>query len=301
MFSHDLEQTIEKNKSFLCLGFDPEVESFPAFILDQSGSAYEAITTMYSYALEGIGSQVATVKPNIAFFERYGLEGLRAFVSVCSMIKDYGLTTIVDAKRGDIGNTARCYARAYFGSRSPGRYETPLVVADALTVNPFLGFDTIEVFLQAAEEMGKGIFVLVKTSNPGSSDIQDRIDIATGRAISSLLADWLVTHSGRLKGGGRFSGLGAVVGATHPERAQELRSIMPDNLFLMPGVGAQGGSVQEALSGFSRDSDGKLGGALIQVSRGLFSGLKAENKEQLISELKGRVEGFQVSQEGLLV
>lgn len=299
MFGDRLQAQIDKTGSYLCAGFDPDLDTFPKFILEAASKnssteeeyVYEAITSFYLSALEVLHSAVACVKPNIAFYERYGIGGIRAFVALCSAIKELKIPNIVDAKRGDIGNTARNYAQSYFGSQKTGLFKSSLVDADAITVNPFLGFDTLAPFLEVAKERGKGIFVLVKTSNPGSGDIQD-IQDKDGITVSERVADWTAKHAEELRGSAPFSGLGAVVGATHPDHARALRARMPRNFFLIPGVGAQGGSVEEALAGFSKDPKG---GAIAQVSRGIFSQLKARDKSEMLDEISSKVAQFRIA------
>ena len=170
---------------------------------------------------------------------------------------ELGLPVIADAKRGDIGSTAQAYSSAFLGKDAP-------FAADALTVNPFLGFDTLEPFIQDCEKYGKGIFVLVKTSNPGSAALQGE--------TSHKVAEWLNQSGEKFIGACGYSSLGAVVGATHPEEARELRGAMPKNFFLIPGYGAQGGSAADAVAGFSKTKHG----GIINVSRGLCGNIPAD-------------------------
>ncbi len=235
--------------------------------------------------LEAFAGQVAAVKPNIAFFEQFGIGGLRAFSYLLKLARELDILVIADAKRGDIGSTAAAYGRAFIGGSRAFDKSVSDFEADALTVNPFLGFDTLEPFLNSCREYGKGLFVLVKTSNPGSGELQSSVD-ASGRSVSQRIALWLDKNADALRGSEDYSGLGAVVGATYPEQAQELRSIMKNNYFLVPGYGAQGGSARDAFSG----ADHKMGGVLVVASRALFSNLNdIKSVEALKDHLKKRL------------
>ena len=287
-FADRLQQSIEKSKSRIIAGLDPKLESFPKWVLTQAAkestqedSIYRAITIFYQSCLDTIGSNIASVKPNIAFFEQYGLGGIRAFITVCEMIRERQLPLVVDAKRGDIGSTAEAYSNAFLGSAAAFSKPVCLVQADALTVNPFLGFDTLEIFVKDCEKNGRGLFVLVKTSNPGSAAIQSA---QSGESsVSETIACWVAQRGAALVGSSGYSSLGAVVGATYPGEAKKLRSLMPHAFFLIPGMGAQGGSAQDAVAG----CDARGGGALINLSRGLFSAFSSLelNEQQTRTEL----------------
>lgn len=273
-FADKLQKSIEHRKSFIVAGLDPVLESFPAVILEQAAAGtasneemvFHALVDFYFLAIEALEPHVAAVKPNLGFFEQYGAGGLRAFSVILQKARECQLPVIVDAKVGDIGSTARSYSAAFIGRSSFAGRTIATFDADALTVNPFLGFDTLEPFLSDCREYGKGIFVLLKTSNPGSADIQDA-RLPDGKTISERIAGWLAKHSADLRGSCGYSSLGAVVGATHPAEAQHLRNLLPDNIFLIPGMGAQGGTADDAVQGFSR----RGGGAIVNLSRGLLS------------------------------
>lgn len=293
IFADRLQSSIERSKSYITAGFDPVLESLPPFILEEAqqkclsdeDAIIYALRTFYGSALEEIHTSIAAVKPNLAFFEQYGLAGIRAYVYICDLIRNYNLPVIADAKRGDIGSTAQAYSRAYlsesnvFGTKKRG------FDADALTVNPYLGFDTVEVYLKDCIEYGKGIFVLVKTSNPGSKHIQDLIIAKSNALVNEQVATWINENADKLLGQCRMSGLGAVVGATYPEEAANLRKLMPSSFFLIPGMGAQGGTAESASKGFASLSSEKMDAAsIINISRGIFSDLPAECKD--ITSLK---------------
>jgi len=178
------------------------------------------------------------VKPQSAFFEARGADGVRSFERACEYARDAGLLVIADVKRGDIASTARAYADAAFAH------------ADAATVSPYLGGDSVEPFLDRCRRDGKGIFVLVKTSNPGSGDVQDAL-LADGRRVWELVAERVAAWGASLVGDHGLSDVGAVVGATYPEEVASARELLPHAPFLLPGVGAQGGTVEDVAAAFA--------------------------------------------------
>ena len=306
-FADRLQASIDSSSSHLVAGLDPRIEDFPKFIIDEVKAhsknrddlAYQALTSFYALSLEALHGKIAAVKPNIAFFEQYGIGGLRAFADVIKMSREHGLPVIADAKRGDIGSTASAYSAAFLGRSELFGEKFPVFDADALTVNPFLGFDTVETFFKDCVAYGKGLFVLVKTSNPGSGTTQGQFEKNSGsgaaRNLSETIACWLAEKAATLAGTCGYSGLGAVVGATYPEEARHLRSLMPTNFFLIPGMGAQGGTAEDAVAGFaSLPSRSVRGGAVINVSRGLFGKLPAtaQDRAGFAAELKLRAETF---------
>ena len=200
------------------------------------------------------------MKPQVAFFEEWGPEGLSLLAKISKFAKDLNFPIIMDAKRGDIGSTSEAYANAWLGDNSH-------FYADALTVNPWMGLETIDPFIKIAKEKGKGVFILVKTSNPGSKDIQS-LEV-NGESIflkiSKLIKEKLPDNLGK----SGYSNIGIVVGATKPKEAQLIRKILPNHLFLVPGFGAQGGSAQNALSGLIFNENIYEGG-LINSSRAVL-------------------------------
>lgn len=309
-FADKLQISIEKNDSFVIAGLDPRVEDFPDFIVAAAQTkassleevAYQALTSFYAVVLEALHRRIAAVKPNIAFFEQYGPAGVRAFADTIRMAKEYGLPVIADVKRGDIGTTAAAYSAAFLGKTSFCGNSFAVFDADAMTINPFLGFDTIEPFLKDCNQYGKGVFILVKTSNPGSAAIQNQVCLAadktgnfSGETISFKIAAWIEQNAAALLGDCGYSGLGAVVGATYPEEARKLRQLMPKSFFLIPGMGAQGGSAQDAAAGFAvNHRTASRGGAVINLSRGLFASFAnpAMSKDELIAEVQTRADKY---------
>jgi orotidine-5'-phosphate decarboxylase len=217
--------------------------------------------------LDAVAGRVAAIKPNAAFFEQFGGPGYDALISLSAYAKQLGIPMILDAKRGDIGSTAQAYANAYFHPLSFLGEPIPKAECDALTLNPFLGFDTLAPFLAACRDSGKGVFLLVKTSNPGSSDIQNLQLHDSTRTVLDTVANFVAKEGHTFLGTCGLSSLGAVVGATYPGEAANLRAAMPNAIFLVPGFGAQGGSAKSAVSGFTPSGRG----GIVNMSRGIFS------------------------------
>ena len=266
-FADDLMARTREMGHPLCAGIDPHLGQVPA--LFQQGSmaptdpatpaAVEALALAF---LDRLAGKVPAVKPQIAFFEQLGSQGLAVLERVMAAARERELLIVLDAKRGDIGSTAEGYARAYL---EPGA----ACECDALTLSPYLGLDTLAPFMERARAYGRGFFVLAKTSNPGSGDLQDRLLEKEG-PVYEALAESLVPLAEELKGPATgWSSLGIVAGATYPEQAERLRILLPSALFLVPGYGAQGASAQEAVRGFVPGPRG-LEGGLVNSSRGLL-------------------------------
>lgn len=228
---------------------------------DSQEDLTDGISHFFGTVLELLEGKVAVIKPQIAFFEQLGWQGLRALTHICSSARARDILIILDAKRGDIGSTAQAYAEAYLGPQSA-------IKADALTVNPYLGIDSIQPFLSVMQQTRTGLFVLVKTSNPGSGDFQN-LETPQGplhMSVAKKLAELSLTFRGPQTG---WSSLGAVVGATYPEEAVQLRAELPHVPFLVPGYGAQGASGEFAVSGFIEGPHGREGG-VVNSSRGIL-------------------------------
>jgi orotidine-5'-phosphate decarboxylase len=247
---------VERKQNPSVVGLDPEFGKLPdclkSGIVESPESASAAMLKFNKVIIDSVRDIVPAVKLQSAFYEMHGTPGVRAFWETAGYAKSRGLVVIGDLKRNDIGNTCRAYSKAYLSRDSP---------FGSITVNPYLGSDGIEPFLEDVRENGKGIFVLVKTSNPSSGEIQD-LD-AGGRKVYERVAE-LVSHWGSESlGRNGYSSVGAVVGATYPREAASLRKLMPKSIFLVPGYGAQGGSSQDVMPCLNRDG----GGALISSSR----------------------------------
>lgn len=210
--------------------------------------------------IDSVADLVPAVKPQAAFFEELGPAGMQALARVVDHAAAAGLIVIMDAKRGDIGSTAEAYARAFLGRKPQSAWG-----CDALTVNPYLGDDSLTPFVQRCSQTGAGIFVLVKTSNPGSRTLQDLV-VESAAPLYRVTAQWIQSLAHSTRGTHQYGDIGAVIGATHPQQLAELRREMPDTLFLIPGFGAQGGTAADVAGGF--DPDGL--GAVVNSSRAII-------------------------------
>ena len=241
----------------LCVGIDPHPALLPALF----GAGPEAAAKWGVALVERCAGRTAVVKPQAGLFERWGSRGLAALEQVCEAAHKAELMVILDAKRGDIGSTAEGYAEGYLGEASS-------CPCDAITVNPYMGIDTIEPFVSVAERLGKGVVVLARTSNPGSKDFQAKL--VDGEPLYLHVARALQPLIARLRGQGGWSGLMLVAGATGPEDARRLREAAGEALFLVPGYGAQGAGAQDAVAGFVRRG-AMLEGGVVNASRSVAS------------------------------
>jgi orotidine-5'-phosphate decarboxylase len=275
LFGDRVAHAVSVRQSQLVLGLDPDPERLWPAALDLSdvdqgrlpGATYQAAAAVERHCelvLEAVAEECVAVKLQLACFERLGAPGWAALVRTGRAARARGLLVIADAKRGDIDVSAGAYAQAFFGVTSTPFGDVEGVQADALTVNPLLGSDSLAPLTKRAREHGGGLFVLVRTSNPGSADVQD-LDLATGGTVSYRLAEMVARLGTDGVGESGLSDVGAVVGATAPERIGPLRERMPQAILLLPGVGAQGGDVERVRDAFS---PGPAGG-LVTVSRGI--------------------------------
>jgi orotidine-5'-phosphate decarboxylase len=278
-FGDRLARRVAERRSQIVLGLDPDparlwpralemVEAAPAEsaagAAEPAARAARAVAAHCRLVLEAAGDQCVAVKPQVACFERLGSYGWAALAEVVRAAADAGLIVIADAKRGDIDISARAYAQAFFGHTPTPFGDVPGLGADALTVNPLLGRDSLAPFIEAARSVGAGLFALVRTSNPGAADLQDRA-LADGATVSEALAR-LVDELGRPGvGQAGLADVGAVTGATAPERLQTLREAMPHAVLLLPGIGPQGGSGRDLAPAFA---PGPAGG-LVSASRAI--------------------------------
>ena len=237
MFADRFIETVTQSGP-LCVGLDPHAGRIPEIF---GGDTAEGITAWAKAVLEVAVGRVGLVKPQAGLFERHGWQGMRALAEVCTYARSLGFMVLLDAKRGDIGSTAAGYAAAYLSEAAP-------FPCDAVTVNPYMGLDTLEPFIQQAERNQKGVIVLARTSNPGSADFQSR-DLE-GAPLYVRVVEQLRPMMSRLRGSSGWSGLMLVTGATGPAEARALRECAPDALFLVPGYGTQGAGAKEAVAGF---------------------------------------------------
>jgi orotidine-5'-phosphate decarboxylase len=258
-FSQRLHESITNKKSPICLGLDPHFDLIPEKI-KKEGSPGKVISSFLTKILRATHDLVACCKPNYAFFEQFGSEGIRALEKVAAAAQKLSLPVIVDGKRNDIGSTAAASARGFLAND----------LYDALTINPYLGEDGLLPFIELAKTQEKGVFILVKTSNPSSGQIQDLI---CGEKMLYEEVAHLVARLGSkdLDSTTNFSSVGAVVGATYPEEIRLLRQEMPGQILLIPGYGAQGGGKENVLPAFYQGGKG----AIINSSRGILFAKKS--------------------------
>jgi orotidine-5'-phosphate decarboxylase len=261
-FADRLAAAVRRVKSPVLVGLDPRPESLPPGIVQGDGPAALALayTTFCRGVIDVVAPLVAAVKPQAAFFEQLGPHGSTALWEVMHYAASKGLLVILDGKRNDIGSTAQGYAEAYLGPGDASPWG-----GDALTVSPYLGDDSLTPFVDVAKERGAGIFVLVKTSNPGGKRFQDLM--ADGVPLYQHVAEHVELLAAQTCGTSAPYGLvGAVVGATYPAQLAELRTVMPRSWFLIPGFGAQGGTARDCAAAF--DAQGL--GAIVNNSRGII-------------------------------
>jgi len=256
-FSQLYEQLSIEKKSKVSVGLDPNLERIPKFISEKSKIALpsDIVLNFNKFIIDLVADFVPVVKPQLAYYEKLGWRGYQSYEKTVEYAKSKGLLVIADAKRGDIDSTATAYAEAFLSNRYGG--------VSAVTVNPYLGKDSVIPFFKQSRQTGKGIFLLVKTSNPGSEDIQDIVSLR-GPRVRDAVRDWIVEETEDLNE--QYSNIGAVVGATHPEEMSQLRMSLKKSLFLVPGIGAQGGDIKEIYRVFDKNGHG----AVINSSRSIL-------------------------------
>lgn len=253
-------------------GLDPTLDFIPNYIknkyFEKYGNTLEAaaaaILDFNKGLIDALFDIVPAVKPQCAYYEMYGWQGVKSLAETISYAKKKGMFVINDGKRNDIGSTMKAYASAHLGNVSVNGQTIEPFGADALTVNGYLGTDGIEPLLEICNINDKGIFVLCKTSNPSSGELQDKL--IDGKAVYSVMAGMCEKWGEKIPGIYGYSGVGAVVGATYPEQIKELRTLMPNTLFLVPGYGAQGGKPEDIAAAF----DNRGLGAIVNSSRGIM-------------------------------
>lgn len=266
---------LEKNNPTVA-GLDPKLDFIPAFIKEASFLKYgntlegaaDALLTFNKGLIDALYDIVPAVKPQCAYYEMYGWQGVKALYETVQYAKEKGLFVITDGKRNDIGTTMEAYAAAHLGTVKVNGADITPFDGDALTVNGYLGTDGIAPLLQICKDKDKGIFVLVKTSNKSSGELQDKLigDATVYRTMGDMCENWGADSHGKYG----YSAVGAVVGATYPEQLAELRKALPHTFFLVPGYGAQGGGAKDVAPAF--DANGL--GAIINSSRGIMCAYK---------------------------
>lgn len=276
-----LIEKIQKTKAPVCVGLDPMLSYVPEHIQAAAFEHYgetlegaaEAIWQFNKEIVDHTFDLIPSVKPQIAMYEQFGIEGLKVYKRTVDYCKEKGLIVIGDAKRGDIGSTSAAYAVGHIGSVQVGSKTYSGFDTDFLTVNPYLGTDGVKPFVDVCNSHDRGLFVLVKTSNPSSGEFQDRL--IDGRPLYEWVAEKVVEW-GDASMDGDYSNVGAVVGATYPEMSRILRNLMPRTYFLVPGYGAQGGTAEDLKHCFNKDGLG----AIVNSSRGIIAAYKQEKYKQ---------------------
>ena len=272
-----LVEKIKKTNAPVVVGLDPMLSYVPKHILDKAFAAYgetlegaaEAIWQYNKGIVDATYDLIPAVKPQIAMYEQFGIPGLQAFEKTVEYCKEKDLVVIGDVKRGDIGSTSAAYATGHLGKITVGSKTYSLFDEDFATVNPYLGTDGIKPFVDVCKEEKKGLFILVKTSNPSSGEFQDRL--IDGKPLYEWVGE-KVDQWGKEHMGDDYSYIGAVVGATYPEMGKVLRKIMPKSYILVPGYGAQGGTAEGLKPYFNEDGLG----AIVNSSRGIICAYKQE-------------------------
>ena len=273
---------IKETNNPTVMGLDPRYEMIPEFIRNKYEKnlegACKAIVEYNKGLIDSVCDIVPAIKPQIAFYEIFGIEGIKALNETCKYAKEKDMVVIADVKRGDIGSTAEGYSNAFLGKTTIGGEKVSIYDVDFVTVNPYLGIDGVKPFIEDCKEYGKGIFVLVKTSNKSSGELQD-LKLEDGKTIYEKVAGLVDSWGEELVGEYGYSSVGAVVGATYPIQIKELREIMPKTFFLIPGYGAQGGKAEDIALGFK---DG-IGG-IVNASRSLMCAYKSDRWKDAYSE-----------------
>jgi orotidine-5'-phosphate decarboxylase len=279
-FADRLLEAIELKQNPSVVGLDPRLEQIPQFIKDDMinkfGKTFEAAAQSFivfnKRIIDAVKDIVPAVKPQMAFYEKYLSPGVKAFEETVKYARSKGLIVVEDGKRNDIGSTAQAYAQGHLGKVGLFGDKTSSFDVDCITVNPYLGIDGIAPFIEEVKMYGKGIFVLVKTSNPSSGEFQDLE--SSGKKMYEIVGDLVNKWNEETVGSKGYGSVGAVIGATYPEQAVVLRKIMPKSIFLVPGYGAQGGGAKDTVPCFNPDGYG----AIVNSSRGIIFAYEKENR-----------------------
>lgn len=275
---------IKETNNPTVIGLDPRYEMLPKCVTSKYDQTLEGVAKAiieYNKALiDSTCDIIPAIKPQIAFYEMFGIPGMEAFRETCRYAKEKGMIVIADIKRGDIGSTAAGYSNAFLGKTPIGDKQEAIYDVDFITVNPYMGTDCVKPFIEDCKKYNKGIFILVKTSNPSSGELQDQ-KLENGEEVYSQVANLVEKWGEELQGENGYSSVAAVVGATYPEQLEQIRKIAPHTYFLIPGYGAQGGKANDIALGF--DAEG-LGG-IVNASRSLMCAYKSDKwKDQFTEE-----------------
>ncbi|MHC1684553.1 MAG: orotidine-5'-phosphate decarboxylase [Clostridiaceae bacterium] len=276
-----LYQEVNK-KGHVCVGLDTDLSYIPEEILKKSSNSGDAIVEFNKKIIDATLDVASSFKVQIAYYEALGLEGLKAYKETLDYLREKKAIIIADIKRGDIAKTAEMYAKAHF----TGDFE-----ADFITLNPYMGMDTIEPFMEYLEKNDKGIFTLVRTSNPGAEDIE-YIEAKDNNKVYQIVGEKLETLGKRVMGSCGYSSIGAVMGCTHVDEAKLMRSTLKNTFFLIPGYGAQGGTAKEVALYLNEGN-----GGVVNSSRGILLAYKKEKFQGLKFDEAARSEAIEMRDE----
>ena len=278
-----LIEKIKETGNPTVMGLDPRYEMLPECVTNKYPKTLEGVAEAiieYNKALIDATCDIITaVKPQIAFYEMFGIPGMRAFEETCKYAKEKGMVVIADIKRGDIGSTAAGYSNAYLGKTKIGDIEQSIFDVVFVTVNPYMGTDGVKPFIEDCKKYNKGLFILVKTSNPSSGELQD-LKLESGEEVYTNVAKLVEKWGEDLRGEYNYSSIAAVVGATYPKQLEDIRKAAPHTFFLIPGYGAQGGKPEDIALGFDKNG---LGG-IVNASRSLMCAYKSERWKSQFEE-----------------
>ena len=278
-----LIEKIKETGNPTVIGLDPRYEMLPKCVTEKYPTTLEGVAKAiveYNKALiDATCDIIPAIKPQIAFYEMYGIPGMQAFKETCEYAKQKGMIVIADIKRGDIGSTAQGYSNAYLGKNKIGDKEESIYDIDFVTVNPYMGTDCVKPFIEDCKKYNKGLFILVKTSNPSSGELQD-LKLENGEEVYTRVAKLVENWGEELRGEYNYSSIAAVVGATYPEQLKQIRETAPHTYFLIPGYGAQGGKVEDIALGFDKNG---LGG-IVNASRSLMCAYKSDKWKDKFEE-----------------
>lgn len=278
-----LIRKIKETDNPTVMGIDPQYDKIPNCIKNKYDDSLQgvsnAIIEFNKSLIDAVFEIIPAVKLNIAFYEMYGIEGIKAFDETCKYAKEKGLIVMADVKRGDIGSTAGAYSNAFLGRTIIGNREEAIYDVDFVTLNPYMGTDSINPFIEDCVKYGKGVFIIAKTSNPSSGELQD-LKLETGEEIYTKVMNLVEELGKALIGEYGYSSVSAVVGATYPRQLEELRKKAPHTFFLIPGYGAQGGTAKDVALGFDKNG---IGG-IVNSSRGLMYAYKSERWKNKFNE-----------------
>ena len=272
MIIDKLIEKIIETQNPTCVGLDTQLDYLPDEMragVMTCGDAAAAILAFNKKLIDSVYDIVPSVKVQVAYYEQYGAAGMQAFLDTVAYAKERGLVVIADCKRNDIGSTAGRYSAAYLGETALGEQNVSVAGCDFLTVNAYLGTDGVQPFLDDCKKYDRGLFILVKTSNPSSGELQD-LKLSDGRTVYECMGDMVEGWGSDMVGAYGYSAVGAVVGATHPAEAKILRDRLPHTFFLIPGYGAQGGKAEMLKNCFDANGLGGVG----NNSRGILTAYK---------------------------